>query len=272
MNLQLRNLKQPADNLREVLLGFAEGLLQDIDRLEEDTPTRIHDIRVATKKMRALLRLCGDLISEVDGEKHAVSLREIRNTFAGTRDLEVMRLRLEELFPLEQAGAAVALLGLMVNPDEPLPERTRARELAGELKSRLEQTKLELLTAEQMLENAGASYRKARKLLRKNRRKPQTEAMHDWRKRTKDVCYHALAMAELKPAGKNAAALDALAESLGEYHDLALLEERADKHPQLIKVIAARRKAVGKACFKAGEKLFKAAPSNYVKKLRRALG
>lgn len=272
MNLELRDLKQPAVSLREVLSGFAEALQEDINRLGEDTHTRIHDIRVATKKIRALVRLCGDLVSEADGEKFAVMLREIRNAFAGTRDIEVMRLRLEELFPLEQAGAAVALLGLTVDPEAPLPETTKARELAEELKSKLEQTRLELLTAEQMLDNAGTSYRKARKLLQKNRKKAENDLMHDWRKRTKDVCYHAIAMAELKPAGKLAAPLDALAELLGEYHDLALLEERAKDHPQLIKVIGKRKKAVGKTCFKAAKKIFEPTPAEFVKKLRRALG
>ncbi len=272
MNLELRDLKQPAVSLREVLSGFAEALREDIENIGDDTPRRIHDIRVATKKIRAMLRLAGDLIAEAEAERFATLLREIRNAFAGTRDIEVMRQRLEQLFPLEQAAAAVTLLGLTADPEGQLPETAKARELAAELHDHLQDTRLELLSADHLLENAGTSYRKARKLLGKNRKKANDESMHDWRKRTKDVCYHMTAMAELKPAGKLAAPLDALAEMLGEYHDLALLEERARDHTQLDEVIATRKKAVGKSCFKAAKKIFAPKPSEFVKKLRRALG
>lgn len=271
MKLELRDLQKPAESLREVLLGFADALREDIARLGDDTPTRIHDIRVGTKKLRALLRLCGDLISEDDAKRFGDILREIRNAFAGSRDQEVMRTRLEQLFPLEQAAAAVTLLGLTVEEEARLPETSGPAELAGELKSRIEQLNLDILVSLDLVENAGDSYRKARKLLRQNKKGPENDLMHEWRKRTKDVCYHALALSNLKPAKKLADPLDALAETLGEYHDLALLEERSQNHPHLINVISARKKDLEKACFKAGRKIFDQPPSEFSRKFRRAL-
>ena len=271
MKLELRDLQKPADSLREALLGFADALREDIARIGEDTPTRIHDIRVGTKKIRALLRMAGDLVAEEEGEKFGDILREIRNTFAGSRDLEVMRLRLEELFPLEQAAAAVTLLGLTPAEEAAKPDTARPAELAGELKSRLEKLNLDVLTSRDLVENAATSYRKARKLLRKNKKGPENDLMHEWRKRTKDVCYHALALSDLKPAKKPADSLDALAEMLGDYHDLALLEERAQNHPHLINVICARKKDLEKQCFKAGQKIFDQPPSEFSRKIRRAL-
>jgi CHAD domain-containing protein len=271
VKLELRDLQKPAESLREVLLGFADALREDVARIEEDTPTRIHDIRVATKKVRALLRLAGDLVAEEEGKKFGDILREIRNAFAGSRDQEVMRLRLEELFPLEQAAAAVTLLGLAAEEGPAKPDTARPAELAGELKSRLEQLNLDVLTSEHLVENAASSYRKARKLLQKNRKGPENDLMHEWRKRTKDACYHALALSELKPAEKLADPLDSLAETLGDYHDLALLEERAQNHPHLINVICARKKDLEKKCFKAGQKIFDQPPSEFSRKFRRAL-
>ncbi len=65
---------------------------------------------------------------------------------------------------------------------------------------------------------------------------------------------------------------DALAEILGEYHDLALLEERSQNHPHLINVISARKKDLEKACFKAAGKNFRPAPSEFFpRNFRRAL-
>ncbi len=271
MKLELRDLQKPAESLREVLIGFLDALREDITKLEEDTPTRIHDIRVGTKKLRALLRLAGDLVPEEDAKKFGDILREIRNTFAGSRDKEVMRTRLEQLFPLEQAAAAVTLLGLAAEEEAEKPDMTHPTELAGELKSRIEPLQLDALTSLHLVENATNSYRKARKLMRKNKKGPENDLMHEWRKRTKDVCYHAIALSELKPAKKLADPLDALAELLGEYHDLAILEERSLNHPHLINVISARKKDLEKSCFKAARKIFELPPSEFQRKFRRAL-
>lgn len=271
MKLELPDLQKPGPSLREVLLGFADAMREDIEKIGEDTPTRIHDIRVGTKKIRALLRLAGDLVAEEDGKRYGEILREIRTAFAGSRDQEVMRIRLEELFPLEQAAAAVTLLGLTVEGETPQPETARPAELARELRERLDVLRLDLITSQDLAENTGTAYRRARKLFQKNRKAPHNELMHDWRKRTKDVCYHAIALSSLKPARKLAGPLDALAETLGEYHDLALLEERAQNHPHLINVINARKKELENACFKAARKIFDLPPSEFSRKFRRAL-
>lgn len=271
MKLELRDPHDPAESLREVLLGFADALKEDISRLTEDTPTRIHDIRVGTKKIRALVRLAGDLVAEEEGKHLGDMLREIRTAFAGSRDTEVMRIRLEELFPLDHAAAAVTLLGLAPDGEPALPDTARPAELASELRDRLDLIHLALLKPADLALNASLAYRKARRLLRKNRRSPDNESMHDWRKRTKDICYHMIALSALKPARKMADPLDALAETLGEYHDLALLEERAQNHPHLINVIGARKKDLEKSCFKAGRKIFDLPPSEFLQKFRRAL-
>jgi CHAD domain-containing protein len=267
MTLELRDPGRPGESLRETLLGFADALCADIDGIASDTATRIHDIRVGTKKIRALLRLAGNLVPAQAGESAAGILRAIRQDFSGSRDAAVLRHRLSELFP-ENAAAAISELDLDATDAADVPDTAEARVHAASLKALLETLDFSPLTPAALAENAARSYRRARRLMKKcHAHSGDDVLMHDWRKRTKDVCYHALALAAVKPMKKQAPPLDALAESLGEYHDLSLLEEKSAGHELIASAAHARKQAVGRECFRAAKKIFRRKPSALRKKL-----
>lgn len=267
MTLELRDPGRPGASLRETLLGFAEALLADIDGIASDTATRIHDIRVGTKKLRALLPLAGDLVPPAAAAEAAGLLRAIRQDFSGSRDAAVLCHRLSELFP-DNARAAISELDLDSAEAAGVPDTAEARGHAANLRALLETLDLAPLTPAALAKNAARSYRRARRLMKKCHAQPGDDVlMHDWRKRTKDVCYHALALAAVKPMKKQVAALDALAESLGEYHDLSLLEEKSAGHELIASAAHARKQAVGRECFRAAKKIFRRKPSALRKKL-----
>lgn len=265
MTLELRDWRTPGESLGEVVHAFAAALRSDIENVHDDPATRIHDIRVGTKKLRALLRLGSEAVGNLDAP--SVHLRAIRQAFSGTRDAEVMRQRLAELFP-EATPAALRELHLEAPDTQPALPQESALELCNELDTLLAAVDFSRVTRAGLIENATRSHRRARKLLRQCRKKPDDDVlMHDWRKRTKDACYHAMALGGVKILQKRIAPLDALAEKLGEFHDLSVLGSRAEGH-DLISTVVQKRKAVVRGdCFEAAKKILRRKPSAFRKKL-----
>lgn len=265
MNLELRDLQHPGESLGEVIQGFTAALRADIENVADNTPTRIHDIRVGTKKLRGLLRLATEAIAEVS--PIAIRLRAIRQAFSGSRDAEVMRQRIAELFP-ENAAAVQPELSLELLDAAPPMPREAALQLWGELDALIRDVDFTAVTRAGLIENAVRSHRRARKLMKKCREQPLDDVqMHEWRKRTKDACYHAMALGKAKIMQKRAALLDALAEKLGEYHDLSVLGSRAQGHDLIAAVVDKRKRGVRRECFKAGEKIFRRKPADFKRKL-----
>lgn len=267
MTLELRDLGRPGESLGEVTFGFAEALCADIENIGSDTATRIHDIRVGTKKLRALLRFAEEVIGPEERKAITAGLREIRQAFAGSRDEEVLRHRLTELLSGDAPPAIVAL-ELDPGSSSSVPAMELPRDLAANLRTRFAAVNFPAVTLAALVHQAGRSYRRARRLMAECRIRPRDDVlMHEWRKRTKEVCYHALALSAVKPMAKLAAPLDALAESLGKYHDLALLAERSSGHERIKAVVDKRKREVARECFRAAKKIFRRKPSALQKKL-----
>jgi CHAD domain-containing protein len=265
MTLELRDPGQPGESLAEVIRAFAAALRSDIENVHDGTATRIHDIRVGTKKLRALLRLAAEALPEA--VPPALRLRAIRQAFSGTRDADVMRQRIAELFS-DEAGSVLRELALDAPETEPVLPRENALQLCAELETLLGGIDFSKVTRDGLLENATRSHRRARKLMRRCREIPEDDVlMHEWRKRTKDACYHAMTLGAAKTMQKRTQPLDALAEKLGEYHDLSVLGARAEGHDLIFSVVEKRKRRVRRECFKAAEKIFRRKPSALRKKL-----
>ena len=108
----------------------------------------------------------------------------------------------------------------------------------------------------------------------------RTRAMHEWRKRVKDLRYAAEILG-LRPLARRA---DKLGELLGEEHDLVVLAgllpppgrapfkgkrgKRARK--ALLKRIARRRRRLRKRALREGERLYGRRPKKFMRRVRRA--
>jgi Uncharacterized conserved protein len=270
MTLELRDPQKPGESLAEAVHAFTAALRADIENVRDDTPRRIHDIRVGTKKLRALLRLAAEAVP--DPAPPVGCLRALRQAFSGSRDAEVMRQRVAELFG-DDAEAVRHELGLddAGSPSD-LPVENALR-IWTELSELLNAVDFTRVTPKGLLDNAVRSHRRARRLMRRCKETPGDDVlMHDWRKRTKDACYHAMALAAVPTMKKRIGRLDALAEKLGEYHDLALLGDRAEGRDRIFSVIDQRKRAVRKECFRAGRKILRRKPSVLREKLAAQIG
>jgi CHAD domain-containing protein len=75
------------------------------------------------------------------------------------------------------------------------------------------------------------AYRRGRRDLRRVRQDASDEAVHEWRKRVKDLWYQLRLLRNAWPAPLKAASDEAheLSALLGDHHDLAVLAQRAGR-------------------------------------------
>jgi hypothetical protein len=289
----------------------------EIDR--EQAAHAVHETRKALKRLRALMRLLRDELPDgVFAAENAV-LRDMGRRLAGARDREVMLITLEQLLKRHprKLGRRRSLLRLR---ERLAFERDRAasgallgdanarRQLIGELRalrSRVLQWRLpERAGMELAAPGLARIYRQGR--ARHGRaargRGDRSRAMHEWRKRVKDLRHAAEVLDRSDPRGERARhgrhrrgrkrrkearrihrlarQADALGEMLGEDHDLAVFAERVRGDPglqlgrgarkTLLRLISRRRRQLRRRALRDGERIYRRGPKAFLARVRDA--
>ncbi|MCW2968923.1 MAG: domain containing protein [Solirubrobacterales bacterium] len=315
----------PVPGLRRMALGQLDLAIDLLDGRGPPDEKAVHEIRKALKRLRALVRLLRQELGEEAFARENGALRDAGRRLAGARDAEVMlstldrliarhkrRLgrrrgvgRLREALDAERKVSTARALG---------DEMTRAQVL-GDLRAvrhRVAGWQIagppSLDALEQDLQRL---YRQGRKRMRRAARGKgdRARAMHEWRKRVKDLRY-AAEMLERRDPGegkrrrrrskKDAAAksihrlarrADKLGEALGEEHDLAVLAqrigargERGGSHAPglgsaalgrrnrrtVLKLIARRRRKLRSRTLRDGARIYRRRPKKFLGRVRRA--
>jgi CHAD domain-containing protein len=257
------------DGLRRMALGqldLAIELLADDSAVPEERA--IHEIRKALKRLRALIRLLEDELGEQAYASESAALREAGRRVAGARDAEVIVGTLDELIR-RHPGKLAHRRGVARLRARLAAERDRAGK--GALGDR--QTRAQVLDDLRAARGRVARWRLSdadgiqaiepalKRLYREGRRRhgralrgkgSRARAMHEWRKRVKDLRYAAEMLDRADPGdrargrrgkGKRrrkrdrargeagyldriARRADELGELLGDEHDLVLLAAR----------------------------------------------
>jgi CHAD domain len=280
--LQRKTLKQ---------LDMAMALLEG--RGSEPPEQTVHEARKALKRARALVRLQREALGRKRFRRTNAALRDAAHGLAGARDAEVVVDALDlllERHPGSLAGspAIAALRSALVAERERARTDTRqgapARAaIVADLRKtrraleRWEPNSRKDAQRERTLARGGLEriYREGRVRGERARRANTSEALHQWRKRVKDLRYAAEAL-KLRAVARQA---DRLGETIGEEHDLALLRahlrrkrrcfkgERATRKA-LQKLIRRRRRRLRRRAWRLGEELYRRKPRRFV---RRAL-
>ena len=117
---------------------------------------------------------------------------------------------------------------------------------------------LERESFDAVCEGLERTYRRGRRDLREARAEPSVEALHEWRKRVKELWYHHTLLRELWPPVMAATGDEAhaLADRLGDDHDLAVLAgwvaEHAEAGPELSRGGRAAARGASGRRFRAG--------------------
>jgi CHAD domain-containing protein len=289
--------------LRRMALGqldLAIGLLREAH--EADAEQAMHEIRKAIKRLRALMRVLRDQMGEQAYRRENAALREAGRHLAGARDAQVtlstLELLLEDLprkrtrrrtvkelrdrFRSERdravaeafrhAGPRQQALGRLLGVRArvagwPSPWQAPTRALGrGPGASKLKQ----MGTVGGGLESI---YQQGRKRLESAHASKRPAALHELRKRVKDLRYAAEMLTpengQAKRIRRLAKSADRIGEVLGEEHDLVILIEHLGGHDDLLagdlktrklllKAIDRRRKRLRKQALRMGDHLYEA--------------
>jgi len=299
---------EPAHEDRRARSKLKRATLKQLDRAiallegqgEEPREQTVHEARKALKRARALVRLQREALGAKRFGRVNAMLRDAGRGLAGARDAEVIVDALDLLVErhrrrLSGSPGIARWRGQLVAERERLRVQTRegapARTLiVSELRaargiverweprqskgSRTALAREERRTARRGLKRI---YGEGRRRRGRARKAQTSAALHEWRKRVKDLRYVAEA---LQLRGGVARRADLLGETIGAEHDMALLAESLRTHRACLKgeratrrvlkqLIRRRRARLRGRAWRLGEELYGRKPKRLV---RRALG
>jgi CHAD domain-containing protein len=265
------------DGMARVARGRIRHALGQLD--DGDDPDKaVHEARKDMKKLRAVLRLTRPDLGGKAYRRQNARFREVAQRLSGVRDARAM---LDALDALEQHGlyagtAARVRRELEQHKDSLARDEAAVKTAVNELESARDDV------ADWPLERDGWDaieaglrriYKQGRKRMRAAERQPTTEALHDWRKRVKDLWYHFALLRETWPAvmGPESDEAHALSQKLGDDHDLAVLwdfaSDRGVASDRLLKAIDHRREELQRESFAIGRRLYAESPRTFTARL-----
>ena len=241
---RLKPKEKPAKGIRRIAAGRAANALDELREAERGSfAESVHEARKDLKKTRAVLRLVRDRLGDDLYRRENRRFRDAGRSLAAARDAEVKLETLAEL--RERFGDEFPDEG--VEPFERiLREERDATTKAQEAAAREENGGGALASAEEAVAvgrkripkwplGGGSwdlvepglvrTYRRGRGRFRDVLDSPGPEAVHEWRKRVKDLWYQLRIVREAWPPvlGETADEAHELADRLGDHHDLALV-------------------------------------------------
>jgi CHAD domain-containing protein len=277
--------KEPSSRLRRLTLEQIDLAVELLEgRGEVPAERTVHETRKALKRARALIRLQRGALGRKRFRRCNTHLRAAGRRLAGARDAEVVLDALDGLVhkhPRRLAhSAGVAALSARLHSEREAARalsshgaHTRLLALEDLRATRLQIERWRPSVSDRKTARSGldAIYRKGRARWRQARKSGKSPALHDWRKRVKDLRY-AAEMLELRKLAKRA---DRLGEVIGEEHDLWLLARCLRRHRkcfkgdkrarrELSKLIARRRTRLRKRALALGKELYRPKPKRFV--------
>lgn len=223
-----------AEAVRRIAREQIDGAIEAIDK--GDAAVAIHQVRKCCKKVRALIRLVRPVFAEYSLEN--ADFREIARSLAGSRDAKVLLDTCDLLIEGAPKGTNTDLF----TPLRRRLARDQAKEAHGEeagatlrkarklLDKSRERSKGWALRGEEwgaLGSGLGMIVREARKAERAVHGEPSAANYHELRKRIKYHWYHTRLLMPLWPEmmRPRADALGRLADQLGLHHDICVFEE-----------------------------------------------
>jgi CHAD domain-containing protein len=289
---RLRAGETAADAVRRIAHGRVDTALEQLRReAKTDVAGAIHDARKDLKKLRSLLRLVRADLGKQRYRAENGRYRAAGRLLSGARDAEVKLATLAALaerYPDELPDSDELRRTLE-------DERDRVAGTAGgpELEQRLEQAATAIATGGAEIDgwdldddgfdllHAGLerSYRRGRDAFRSLGDDPSDIAIHEWRKRVKDLWYQLRLLCSIWPATMKGAADTAheLADLLGDHHDLGVLTDDvgtrtpgalgAPDAERLIALARRRQRELLDAARPLGERLYAEKPKRFTARI-----
>jgi CHAD domain-containing protein len=269
-----------------------DGAVSELTEAADTDPAEaIHDARKAIKKARSLLRLARGAMPRDRRQHENAALREVARSLSSARDADVMIASIDELserfagqlpsiaFGRIRAHLEARRSAARGQEDSQTTGRRAAHEL-GAVRARVADWQLGTGGWQALESGLARSYTRGRNAFIGARLSGDTEALHAWRKRVKDLWYHERLLAPTcgPTVRGHAKDLDRLADLLGDDHDLALLghELAEDEVPAAVDIdavrglIGRRRAELQTEAARLGERVYAEKPKAFVRRMRRS--
>ena len=223
--------------LRRYALDTADSLIASLDGVAKSDPQAIHDARRRLKQLRALsilLRL---------GKNERRFFRDAARILSVARDNKAVVEafdRLRERFATEWKPrqyqkiqrALKARLGTTLSA-ESLDDLRRALDIE---RGRIAAWPVDEMQRDSLVSALASSYRRARRGMRRAFEERNAKVMHTWRRRVKMHWYNAQFLTDVNviPSDPSLETLRQLQRTLGQYHDLVLIDEICTKAPETL--------------------------------------
>jgi CHAD domain-containing protein len=268
---------------REELLTAETALRRGV---KSDPVAAIHKARKAVKKERALLRLMRGSVRRRDRRAANAALRDAARGLSGARDAEVMVQTIDALaeryagqVPHHEFTAIRQRLadGLGGPADGSVAAAATASELAA-VRERIGGWRVERQGWAGLKPGLRRTYKRGMTAFSVVRDAPTDEHLHEWRKRVKDLWYELRLIAEIGGPSLRGQAKDAhaLADLLGDDHDLAVLRERllgsagtvAADVDAVLGLLDHRREQLQGQATALGERVYAERPKAFLRRVR----
>jgi CHAD domain-containing protein len=283
---KLKKKESEADGIRRVAHGRAEDAVQLLRDGDADEVEAVHEARKDMKKLRATLKIVRPVIGDKTYARENQRFRDAGRALSDARDAQV-RLQtvdaLAERFPDDPPPGGWWALRAGLAGDEPadgelqgLRESTATEVQEGDLA--IDDWPLESDGFELLRPGFRRAYARARKRYRAALGEPTDEALHEWRKRSKDLWYHLRLFKRAWPEVLGATADEAheLSDRLGDDHDLVVLvadldqvggQLTSDQREHLRKLAGRRREELQEDAFAYGARLLAEKPTRFVSRI-----
>ena len=286
---RLKRKETPAQGLRRIAEGRADHAIQQLrHESDEDTAAAVHEARKDLKKLRSVLRLVRDELGDDVYRRENVRFRDAGRLLSGARDAEVKlqtltslresfgdRLSEDSLAPLVEALEAERQRHAKLD-DQGVLERAVAEIEAGEAAV----ADWPLRADDWSLVEPGLkrAYRRGRDRFAQVREEASDEAVHEWRKRVKDLWYQLRIVRNAWPEVLDEVADQAhdLSDLLGDHHDLAVLRDDVLNRRELLvegqleKLLASiseRQDDLAEQAVALGDRIYAEKPKAFAKRI-----
>jgi CHAD domain-containing protein len=279
--------------LRHIVDELIESAIACIKERSREREEDLHQVRLAIKRLRAILRLLQPLVSKTFFKRENARLRSAARRLARLRDLAVARRTLEQvtdkLASHSQDAAVLEVFESFLAQTPASSHYDEDREAAlGHAGRALAQTH-HAFHALPLPDRGWKTIEPGlKKLYRQNRTwmkcassSDKDEDFHEWRKNVKHYFYLLKMLTPMWPSrlGKTVKHLDCLQDKLGKDHDLAVLKSFLVKHltnpgyrkpvGQVIQYLEKRSAKFRKQSVALGKTLFDDKPRHWMKALRK---
>lgn len=274
---------------REQLDRAIEGLTTA--QHEDDRAAAVHDARKRLKKLRALVRIIRPALGKKRARAENRHLRDTGRLLSAARDADALvevfdRFTAEVRWPRERRQAT-ALRGALVEARRAARADLADSPVLAEVITRLRAARLRIDAWPEMRDDWSVlgrgmkrNYKRGAAALDAAMKDPSPEALHAWRKRSKDVYYGLRLLRPIWPKVITplASRTHHLTAVLGEDRDLAVLrrallppsldEEVATVSGALDAAIAVRRRVVLAEAGPLGERLYAESGKRFTRRLK----